>query len=140
MMDGLSTEYLFGPLQLARPRADAQALEKGYVELGVDTAVEVAAGRRDTALPLQHTEMVRAHAEAFSYPPYLDVSCRVISVHACMKTGAISSEKAVNVARIELAHCCETIPGYSGDDSERGPRFLPLTIRAELNTVPRPKV
>jgi len=37
--DGLFTEHLFGTLQLARPRANAQALEEGYVELGVDPAV-----------------------------------------------------------------------------------------------------
>ena len=61
MTDDLSTEHLFGALQLAGPGAYAQASEECYVELGVDAAVEVAACRRDAALPLEHPKMLGSH-------------------------------------------------------------------------------
>jgi len=72
-MEGLSTEHLFGPLQLAGPGADAQTPEEGYVELGVDAAVEVATSRGDAALPLQYPQMMRANSKAprcFAYVNY----------------------------------------------------------------------
>jgi hypothetical protein len=57
----LSTEYLFRLLQLAGPATDAHAPEQGYVEVGIDPPVEVTPGWRNSALPLQHTEMLRSN-------------------------------------------------------------------------------
>jgi hypothetical protein len=58
-MDGLCTEHLFRRPEFAGPGPDAHASEQGEISLAVDPAVEVAPGRRDAALPLQHTQMVR---------------------------------------------------------------------------------
>ena len=65
-MEGLSTKHLFRSLQLAGSGANAQTLEQCDIELRIDASVEVAAGRWDAALPLQHPEMLRADVEVSS--------------------------------------------------------------------------
>ncbi len=53
--------YLFGGLKTAWPGANAQGFQECDVELGINTAVVVAAGRGDAALALEEAEMFRCY-------------------------------------------------------------------------------
>ena len=59
----LLTKHLFGPLQLAGPRSNAQALEERYIELGVHTPSKIPASLGDSALTFQYSEVLRANSE-----------------------------------------------------------------------------
>jgi hypothetical protein len=53
-----SSNHLLRSLQLARLGAYADSFEKSDVEFGVDSPVEVTAGRRYSALSLQGSKML----------------------------------------------------------------------------------
>jgi hypothetical protein len=66
----LGPDDLFGRLETAWPRANAQGFQEGDIKLGVDAAVVVSAGRGDTAVPLEHTQVLRANAQLLGYLRY----------------------------------------------------------------------
>ena len=63
-MAGLLTEHLLWPLQPSRPYANTQASEQGDVECRIETSIEVAAGWRDAARPLQHPKVLGRNGKA----------------------------------------------------------------------------
>jgi hypothetical protein len=58
-MDGLAIKHLLWQLQLAGPGADTHAFQQSQVELTVEPAVVVAAGRWNTALSLEVSKVLR---------------------------------------------------------------------------------
>jgi hypothetical protein len=58
---GSGIKHLLRRLELPRPGADTQALEKGYVEVRVNSAIEVSTRLGNASLPLQHAKMLRSN-------------------------------------------------------------------------------
>jgi hypothetical protein len=83
----IDRQYLLRPLQLAGSRPYAQVLEQGYVELGVDAAVEVSASGGYTPIAFQATEMSWRNTELLGRFAYVKVSCfSLASVHVRYQT------------------------------------------------------
>lgn len=57
------SQYILRPPKLVRTGADAQALEEGNVDLGIDSTVVVTAGWGDAAGFLQGPEMLWGYTE-----------------------------------------------------------------------------
>ena len=59
MMEGLSTKHLSNLLEPARSLTNAHTPQEGDIKFRIDPSVEVASGRRDLPLPLEHAQVVR---------------------------------------------------------------------------------
>jgi len=75
-MIGSGTEYLLCTLGLAGPASDAHAAQNSDVKFGVDPAVEVAAGRRDTAFSLEESKVLRRYPKPIG--SLADMECRAV--------------------------------------------------------------
>ncbi len=82
------TQHFLYPLQLSGPRTDSHTLEESYVELEVDSAVEVPMSRGYASVSLQHPEVLGGHSKSASC--LTDVMCCAIhkdSIGSALEVG-----------------------------------------------------
>jgi hypothetical protein len=98
VMVGLSTERLLRCLELARAGTDAQTLEQRDIELGVNAAIEVAAGGQDAALPFKHPKVLRTNPQLSSR--FGDMN---VAVHALERSYRAISPPQANFSEVCLS-------------------------------------